>query len=87
MTITNDQRSAELEMTTKELFEKMARATNSGFAIAFALLELAQAQRNTAAALDRLGVNLGGSAPGTTEKIAMELTRLVDVIADKAEAQ
>jgi hypothetical protein len=58
------------------------------FAVAFALLELAEAQKKTARALDNIGFNEGSGQgirpPGTTEKIAMELARVADALAERS---
>jgi hypothetical protein len=67
-------------MHIQDLFEDRARKGDGAFAIAFALMELAQAQKATAGALDALGFNGGSSAPGTTEKLAMELARVADAL-------
>jgi hypothetical protein len=40
-----------------DFFEDKARAGDAGFAIAYALLELAEQQRRSADALDRMGLN------------------------------
>lgn len=65
-------------MHIHDIFEDRAKAGDSGFAIAFAILELADQTKACAAALDRLGTNnfspkLG---PGTTEFIGMQLERI-----------
>ncbi|MGB3490804.1 MAG: hypothetical protein WBA62_22165 [Xanthobacteraceae bacterium] len=71
----------------QDYFEDQARSGDGAFAVAFALLELATAQRAAAKALDQIGFNDGrerNGPPGTTEKIAMELARLTDVLADRS---
>jgi hypothetical protein len=68
---------------TYDYFEEKARAGDGAFAVAFALLELADAQNKTAKALDQIGFNDGGQPngpSGTTEKIAMELARIADAL-------
>lgn len=61
-------------------FEEMSE-TNPGYAIAWALFDLADQQKKTASALDRMGLNYEQPAgpPGTTESIAMQLKDLVEV--------
>jgi hypothetical protein len=63
----------------QDYFEDKARTGDPSFAIAYALMELAEAQRDTAKALDRMGLNYGSSAgpPGALEKLAMETGSLV----------
>ena len=75
--------SKETDQPMMELCEEKARAGDGGFAIALALLELAEAQKATATALDRLGLNYSnpGGPPGAVEKVAMELARAVDNLA------
>jgi hypothetical protein len=74
-----------------DFFENKARAGDASFAIAYALMELAHAQRLSAEALDRMGLNSGspeGRTPGTLEKLAMEaqgLSAAVHRIADALE--
>jgi hypothetical protein len=68
---------------TYDYFEEKARAGDGAFAVAFALLELANAQKKAATALDQIGFNDGrnpGGPPGTTEKIAMELARIAEAL-------
>jgi hypothetical protein len=69
-----------------DYFEDKARSGDGAFAVAFALLELAEAQKNAARALDQIGFNDGrhsNGPPGTTEKIAMELARVADALAER----
>lgn len=65
-----------------DLFEDKARAGDGAFAIAFALLRLAEANTLTAEGLDRLGLNYLSPAgpPGALEKLAMEATRIADAL-------
>jgi hypothetical protein len=72
--------SKETDQHIMDLCEEKARAGDGAFAIALALLELAEAQNATATALDRLGLNYSnpGGPPGAVEKVAMELGRAAD---------
>jgi hypothetical protein len=74
------------EKSTKNIrdyFEDRARSGDGAFAVAFALMELAEAQKSSARALDQIGFNDGRNSsgpPGTTEKIAMELARIAEAM-------
>ena len=57
------------------LFEEKALAGNGAFAIAFAILELAQAQIEVAKALSDLGY---GDGEGSLEAIRREMARIAD---------
>jgi hypothetical protein len=72
--------SKETDQHIMDLCEGKARAGDGAFAIALALLELAEAQNATATALDRLGLNYSNpiGPPGAVEKVAMELGRAAD---------
>jgi hypothetical protein len=61
-----------------DFFEDKAREGDGTFAIAYALMELAQAQRRAAEALDRLGLNYSSNTeqPGAVERLAMQAERL-----------
>jgi hypothetical protein len=61
-----------------DFFEDRAREGDATFAVAYALMELAEAQRRSAVALDRLGLNYGSESgpPGALEKLAIEAERL-----------
>ena len=63
-----------------DLCEKKAHAGGGAFAIALALLELAEAQNATKLAIDRLGLNYlnPDGPPGAVEMVAMELDRIAD---------
>jgi len=67
----------------RDYFEDKARSGDGAFAVAFALMELAEAQKRSAKALDQIGFNDGrhsSGPPGTTEKIAMELARIAEAM-------
>ena len=64
-----------------QLIEDKAR-TEAGYAIAYALLELAEAQKVVADKIDALGFNGSGKAPGTTEFIGIEIKELPRAISD-----
>ena len=65
--------------------EDRARAGEAGYAIAYAILELAHKQHNVAKALDDLALNNldPAGSPGAVEKLAMELGNLVQVLEAK----
>ena len=67
-----------------DLCAERADAGDSAFAIAYALLELAEAQKETALALDRMGLNWlkADGPPGALEKIAMEAERMADHLSE-----
>ena len=68
----------------EDFFEKKAKAGDGMFAIALGLMKISAEQHSIARALDRLGMNdmdESPHTPGTTEKIAMELRDLAEVIA------
>jgi hypothetical protein len=54
--------------------------TDGSYAIAFALLELARAQKDTAQALERLGTNDAATPMGAIEMLASEVKRVADNI-------
>jgi hypothetical protein len=66
--------------------EENAR-TDSGYAIAFAILELADAQKAAAKALDRLGLNYTNETgpPGALEELAMQAKRVADALISMSE--
>jgi hypothetical protein len=75
-------------MHIADLFEDRAREGDGRFAVAFAILQLADQQKSIALALDRLGVNsaVPQAGPGAFEFIGMEFSRIADAlqaIADK----
>jgi hypothetical protein len=53
------------ENSIRDYFEEMARTGNGSYAIAYAILLLAEEQRSVVGALDRIGLNSKGPAqPG-----------------------
>ena len=65
-----------------DAIEEKAR-TDAGYAIAYALLQVAEAQALIADRLDALGFNARiRDAPGTTEFIGIQLKDLVTAVAD-----
>jgi len=68
----------------KDYIETRARGGEAAFAVAFALLELSEAQKQTANALERLGFNGDGKGPGPTEKMAIEMERIANALAGKS---
>jgi hypothetical protein len=65
-----------------DLFEDKARAGDALYAIAFAILKVADHQRESASALDRMGMNrmVPGGPPGTSEMIAMQMETIADAL-------
>jgi len=66
---------------THDFFEDEARKGNGAFAIAFAIMELAQQQKQLVRSLDRLGAGTDTS-PGAVEMIAKELKDGAERIAE-----
>lgn len=68
-------------MTTRlhlhDVIEERAR-TDGSYAIAHALLKLAEAQSRTAHSLERLGLNEASSSMGAVELLSSELKRIAD---------
>ena len=75
-------------MTDSRLKEHFAAkaADDPGFAIAYALLELAEAQRNTATHLKYLGVGDAGTTMGAIEYLATQIRDGVDRLACAVES-
>jgi hypothetical protein len=65
-----------------DVFETRARAGDSGYAIAYALLELAG---RTASGLNQLGTSNAGSPMGAIEYLGLEVKRVADAIESLAE--
>lgn len=66
----------------KDYFEQHARSGNAGYAIAFSLLELAEAQEYLGTRVARLGFEGPGSvpAPGAFEFIGMQLRDIASAL-------
>jgi hypothetical protein len=58
-----------------DFFEEKARAGDGQYAVAFAILELAEQQKATAKALDSMGMNnmVPAGVPGALEMIGMQM--------------
>lgn len=72
--------------TAQQTIEEKAASGDGAFAIAYALLQLADAQNKTASALDRLGLNYEKSdgSPGAVEMIGMQMRDIVSAIENLA---
>lgn len=66
----------------KDFCEDKARTGDGAYAVAYALLELVRAQKGTAIALDRLGLNYSNpkGPPGALEELAMQAKRIADAL-------
>jgi hypothetical protein len=66
-------------------FENMAR-TDGRYAIAFAILELAEHQKATVKALDGMGMNnsVPGGPPGALEMIGMQMKAIAEALSQVA---
>jgi hypothetical protein len=64
----------------RELFEKKARSGDGAFAVAYALLELADAQDKAAIATFDLGTRNAGTQMGAIELLALEVKGLAAAI-------
>jgi hypothetical protein len=67
--------SAKPDQQIHDFFEQRARAGDGAFAIAYAILNLTDAQIATARALNKLGVADASTPFGALENLAMELKR------------
>ena len=67
--------AAKPDQRIHDFFEQRARAGDGAFAIAYALLNLTDAQIATARALNKLGVSDASTPFGAMENLAMELKR------------
>ncbi len=67
---------------TKDYFKEQALSGDSGFAIAFALLELADAQERTALKLGRLGFDGPSNSAGGLEGVSLSLEDIAKAIKD-----
>lgn len=65
-----------------DFFEDKARKGEGQFAIAYAILEMARAQNDSAKAIDRLGFNNAGSGMGALEGLAVHLKEAAEDIAE-----
>lgn len=59
----------------KDFFEDKARKGDAGFAVAYALIELADAQEATAKALQRLGMGDAATPMGAIENLSLEIKK------------
>ena len=66
--------------TMRDLFAEKARAGDGSFAVAWALMHLADAQLGTAAAIQRLGVGSASTHFGAIEALAMEVTKVAEAL-------
>lgn len=65
----------------EDLFEDRARKGDGSFAVAYALMQLAAAQKSTAYQLERLGLGGAASPFGAIEHLAMTLDAGMGLIA------
>jgi hypothetical protein len=72
--------SAKPDQRIHDFFEARARAGDGAFAIAYALLNLTDAQVGTARALNRLGLADASTPFGAMENLAMELKRAGEAV-------
>lgn len=69
------------EKHIKDLFEDKARAGDGSFAIAYAVLDLADAQVATARALNKLGLGDASTPFGALEALGMQIEKAAEIIA------
>ncbi|MDB5562938.1 MAG: hypothetical protein JWN11_2356 [Hyphomicrobiales bacterium] len=69
-------------MAAKALFLSKAEKGEGAFAIAFALLELAEAQQDTATAIGRLGNGSASTPFGAIENLAMQVEKIASAISE-----
>lgn len=74
------------EQHIEDLFEDRARKGDGAFAIALALLKLAEAQERTARALNKLGLAEAATPLGAMELLAKEVGGVREAISAVAEA-
>ncbi|WP_213741905.1 hypothetical protein [Bradyrhizobium sp. dw_411] len=72
--------SAKKDQRIEDFFEERARAGDGPFGIAYAILNLADAQIATARALNKLGVADASTPFGAMENLAMELKRVGEAV-------
>jgi hypothetical protein len=64
-----------------DLFEDKARAGDAAYAIAFALMQLAEAQERVAKKVGHLGFDApGGRDPGALEYIGVQLSKIAGAL-------
>ena len=73
------------EKHIKDLFEDKARAGDGSFAIAYALLDLADAQAATSRALFKLGLADASTPFGALEALGMQIEKAAEILGDKTE--
>lgn len=73
------------EKHIKDLFEDKARAGDGSYAIAYALLDLADAQAAASRALNKLGVGDASTPFGALEALGMQIEKAAEIIAAKNE--
>jgi hypothetical protein len=72
--------SAKPDQQTHDFFKERARAGDGAFAVAYAILNLTDAQIATARALNKLGVADASTPFGAMENLAMELKRASETV-------
>lgn len=69
----------------KDFFEDRARKGDAGFAIAYALIDLTDAQEATAKALQRLGMADAATPMGAIETLALEVKNAARLLTEAME--
>lgn len=67
----------------RNLFAKKARGGSAGYAIALALMDLADAHEATARAIQRLGNGDASTDFGAIENLAMQMAKIADALSAK----
>ena len=67
-----------------DVIEDRAR-TDGSYAVAYALLKLAEAQTRTARSLERMGMNDASGPMGAIEMVSYELKRIADHLSASGE--
>lgn len=69
----------------KDFCEDRARKGEAGFAIAYALLDLADAQEATVKALNRLGWNDAATKMGALEGLGLQIEKAAQIVGEHLE--
>lgn len=78
--------AAKSDQHIEDYFEERARSGDGAFAIAYALIELKNAQMQTARALNKLGVGDASTHFGALENLAMELKGAANAVSEAGSA-
>jgi hypothetical protein len=74
------------EPVIKDVFEAKARNGDGAFAIAYALIDLADAQEATARALQKLGLADASTHLGALEALGMQIEKAATILGDQLES-